>query len=387
MPVVIFLVTMVFSSFLFAAAPYVDPRTDAEHFGDPDEFLFWKGKMKVAGFRNIQRLFPTRKIEAGGDVYPLKRNLKDLSDFTYRFKGKDRTIDDFIDLGDIVGLLVVRNDEILLERYAAGNDENSLWVSYSISKSVTSMLLGAAVRDGYINSVDERVSDYLPRLKGTPYEDATIKNLLQMSSGAAWNEDYADPKSDVNNTPGGIVNLINYLASKDRVATPGDKFNYNTGETNLTGAVVRAAIGNNLATYLTDKIWIPFGMESDANWLLEGPYQGELGGCCISATLRDYARLGIFALNGGELRNGRQVLAGNWMRDSTRPSKGFDGYGYLWWLFGDGVFGALGIFGQSIFVDPRNKTVVVTQSAWNTAVGEDYQDNRRLFIQALLKAL
>ncbi|NOX51883.1 MAG: serine hydrolase [Gammaproteobacteria bacterium] len=372
---------------LWAAAPYVNPDKDAEYFGDPQQLLFLQGKAKVAAFRNMETLFPTRKIEAAGEASPLPAALRDFSNFTYQLNGQQRTLDDFVDSGEIVGLLIIKNGKVLLERYEAGNDRNTLWTSYSISKSVTSMLLGAAVKDGYIQSVDEKISDYLPRLKGTAYDQATIKNVLQMSSGTQWNEDYADPSSDVNNTPGDVVNLIKFLGTKKRIAPPGERFSYNTGETNLVGAVLRAAIGNNLASYLTDKIWIPYGMESDAAWVLEAPNKGELSGWGLNTTLRDSARLALFALGNGKLRDGSMVLPDSWMTDSTTPSQGFVGYGYLWWLFGDGVYAALGIFGQSIFTDANSKTIIVSQSAWNTAVGEDYQENRRAFMQAMLQAL
>jgi len=381
------LFSLIFPLSLWAAAPYVDPEKDAEYFGDPQQLLFLKGKAKVAAFRNIESLFPTRKIEAGGQPSPLPAASRDFSSFTYSLNGKQRTLENFVDTSEIVGLMIIKNGKVLLERYEAGNNKDTLWTSYSISKSVTSMLLGAAIKDGYIESVDEKISDYLPRLKGTAYAQATIKNVLQMSSGTAWNEDYADPKSDVNNTPGDVINLIRFLGSKERISPPGERFSYNTGETNLVGAVVRAAIGNNLASYLTDKIWIPYGMESDAAWTLEAPNKGEFSGWGLNTTLRDSARLALFAMSNGELRDGSTVLPDGWMQDSTTPSKGFIGYGYLWWLFGENLYAALGIFGQSIFIDANSETIIITQSAWNTAVGENYQENRRAFMEAMLQML
>jgi len=386
MRILIFLSGLLIHGFCLAAAVYVDPATDEKHFPKTRNLLFLKPDQQTATYRNIAKVFGTRKISAGPDVYPLLRSPVDFSDFTYRIGDETRTIDDFIDSSNIVGLIVVKDDRILFERYAAGNTEDSVWVSFSIAKSVTSMLLGAAIRDGYIKSVDEKVSHYLPALKGSSYDQASIKNVLQMASGTQWNEDYGDPNSDVANTPQG-EQLLEYLGAKKRVAPPGDKFNYNTGETNLIGALIRAAIGRNLAPYLTEKIWKPFGMESDANWLIETEGGGELGGCCINATLRDYARIGIFAMKGGQLRDGTEVLADNWMRDSTTPSKGYQGYGYLWWLFGEEIFGGLGIFGQSIFIDPKKNAVIVTHSAWSNAGDSTYRQNRAEFIRAMLETL
>ena len=171
-------------------------------------------------------------------------------------------------------MLVIKDGQIVYERYGLGNTENSVWGSYSVAKSVTSMLIGAAIRDGYIASVDEKISDYLPRLKGSSYDQSTIRNVLQMSSGVQWDEDYADPGSDINQKGWWqTLGSYEYLRTKPRESVPGDVFNYNTAETNLVGTLLRFAVGNNLATYLEEKIWRPFGMESDANWMLT-----ELGG-------------------------------------------------------------------------------------------------------------
>ena len=139
-------------------------------------------------------------------------------------------------------------------------------------------------------------------------------------------------------------------------------FNYNTAESNLVGEVLRAAIGMNAGPYLSQKIWQPMGMAFDANWLLSSPYGRETGGCCISATLRDYARLGLFALADGVLPDGTRVLPEGWIAASTSPSQGYEGYGYKWWLYGEGRYGARGVFGQAIFIDPASKLVVAAHS-------------------------
>ncbi len=366
-----------------AEAPYVDPQDDAAHFGDPGRFLFWEPEQKVAGFRNIASIFPTRRIEASGEILALPDSEAPITELTYEFEGESLGIDDYLDRGNVVGLIAVQDGKVLLERYAAGNDASSLWVSFSVAKSVVSMLVGAAIGDGYIESVDEPITAYLPRLKGSAYDDVTIGNLLQMASGVAWNEDYADPASDVNTMPPNIVGLYGTLSGKSRVGPAGATFNYNTAETNLVGAVLRAAIGNNLATYLTHKVWQPFGMESDAYWMTHGPGGGELGGCCINATLRDYARIGLFALAGGVLADGKRVLPEGWMAASTTPSKGFDGYGYLWWLWPEGEYRALGIFGQTIAVYPHRGLVVATHSASPTAIGGAAPQHREAFLSAL----
>lgn len=351
----------------------VEPRAtstaaaDAANFGDVDDQLFWTYKQKLAGFRNMEKIGPTRLVQAGGQAYPLTNNERELGGVTFTHENKQWTIDQYIESQKIVGIIVVKNDAILYERYELGNMEDSRWVSYSVAKSVTSMLIGAAIQDGYIESVDEMVSDYLPRLKGTPYEQSSIRNVLQMSSGVEWNEDYADPEADINVTPWETLAIYDYLKHKPRVSEPGVAFNYNTAETNLVGNVLRAAVGNNLSTYLAEKIWKPFGMEHDAYWALTETGGGEFGGCCINATLRDYARIGVFALRNGVLPDGSKVLPDNWIRESTTPSPGYAGYGYLWWLRGGGVYAASGIFGQRIQIFPAEKIVIALHSARDDA--------------------
>ena len=378
---------LAFAGATHAELPYVDPSEDAAHFGDPARFLFWEPKQKVAGFRNLVSIFPARKVEAGGAVLALPDAAAPITELTYEFEGESLGIDDYMARGHVAGLIAVQDGEILLERYAAGNDAASPWVSFSVAKSVVSMLAGAAILDGYIASVDEPVTAYLPRLKGSAYDDVTVENLLQMASGVQWNEDYADPTSDVNTTPPTLVGMYGMLAGKERVGEAGALFNYNTAETNLVGALVRAAIGNNLATYLTHKMWQPFGMEADAHWMTHGPGGGELGGCCINATLRDYARIGLFALTGGVLADGTRVLPDGWMQASTARSKGSDQYGYLWWLWPEGQYRALGIFGQTIAVYPDRNLVIATHGAAPTAVGGPSSRHREAFFAALVAHL
>ena len=176
-------------------------------------------------------------------------------------------------------------------------------------------------------------------------------------------EDYADPESDVASASWDTIDLYEHLRDKPRLAEPGEAFNYNTAETNLAGTLLRSAIGNNLSTYLSEKVWQPFGMESDALWNLTEPGGGEFGGCCINATLRDYGRIGLFALANGRLADGTEVLPSQWMKESTTPSKAYKGYGYFWWLSENDVFGATGIFGQGIHIDRNEKLVIALHSA------------------------
>lgn len=357
---------------LHAKAPFVDPANDAKNFGSPYEILFWTPEQQVSGYRNINRIFPTRIVSTGDAVLELPEAPVELADVEVRTENTSMTLDEYFVQQNVAGLLVLKDGKIAYERYGLGNSQDSRWISFSVTKSVVSMLVGAAIQDGYIESVDEMVSDYLPRLKGTPYDQSTIRNILQMASGVEWNEDYADPASDVNNASWQTVALYNYLAQKPRDSEPGEVFNYNTAETNLVGTLLRSAIGNNLSTYLQEKIWQPFGMEADAWWTLTEPGGGEFGGCCINATLRDYGRLGLFALSQGHLPDGTPVLPDGWMTQSTAPSVAYPGYGYLWWLGTGGAYRATGIFGQGICIHPEQNVVVALHSA--RAVASNSED-------------
>jgi CubicO group peptidase (beta-lactamase class C family) len=372
-----------------AAPPQADDHkvptaTDA----DTTNVLFLPQDVREQVFGNIRGVFPNRTVSAADSVKVLNKAYQDFAELRYEVDGKQYSLDDFYARKATRGIIVVQGDDIKLEHYSPGHTEKTRWVSFSVTKSLTSMLIGAAVKDGYIESVDEKVADYLPRLKGTAYEDVRIKDVLHMASGVAWNEDYADPKSDV--ALAGALNgidLVQYLAKLPKVAKPGTTFNYNTGETNLAGELLRSAIGNNASEYLEHKIWKPYGMEHDAYWLLSSEGGVETGGCCLNATLRDYARIGMFAKDQGVLPDGTSVLPTGWMKDSTSPSEGFGGYGYLWWLFDEGSYSARGIFQQWIYIDPKRDLVIATHSNAAQAVEDEDHKHVAAVIQALRKSL
>ena len=329
--------------------------------------LFLPSEQREVAFGAIDQLLPTRTITASTDPRPLLDAPLPLGELVYQVDQREQTIDQLLDDRRVRGFLVLQGNQILLEHYARGHGPDTRWISFSVTKSVTSMLIGAAIRDGFIDSVDDPVTRYLPRFIGTAYENVTVGQVLQMASGIKWNEDYGDPESDVAKAGGANgLSLLNYLSDLERSASPGGRFNYNTAETNLAGEILRAAIGNNATTYLERTIWHPFGMADDATWLLGEPYGGELGGCCISATLRDYGRLGLFAKS-QYLGTESERINHAFMKESVVPSRGYDGYGYLWWLWGDDVFSAIGIFGQHIYINPALDLVVAMHGNDDTA--------------------
>jgi CubicO group peptidase (beta-lactamase class C family) len=234
--------------------------------------------------------------------------------------------------------------------------------------------VGAAIKDRYISSIDDFVTRYIPELRGSAYDDVTVRHLLTMTSGAKWNEDYEDPKADVTlfySEPAepGMDATVSYMRKLTREAAPGKRWHYSTGETNLIGVLVARATKKDLATYTSEKIWASYGMEQDASWMLDRSGH-EHGGCCMQATTRDYARLGQFILDGARI-DGTSVVADGWLEAATRKQADFGepgrGYGYQWWTSDNGTFNAFGLHGQQIHIDPARRMVVAINSAWPAA--------------------
>ncbi|HDZ07996.1 serine hydrolase domain-containing protein [Pseudohongiella sp.] len=326
--------------------------------------------IQVNTFRNIDRLFPTRTVSRGETVSVLPVSDQPLQEFSYSVDDQTYDLYDVLAMNRVSGMVIIRDGEILFEKYLLGNDEHTRWMSMSVVKSMTATLIGAAIQDGFIESIDDPIVNYLPRFQGSAYDGVTVRNLLQMSSGVAWNETYTDPTSDrrrmleaqIGRQPGAVLDL---MASLPRAAEPGTVWNYSTGETQLAGALVQAATGKPVAEYLSEKIWSKMGMEADANWWLQSPDGLEVGGSGLSATLRDYARFGLFLLNDGVIE-GERVLPDGWIEAASTP-KIVGGetvpYGYMLWPLHGRSYAAEGIFGQYVFVDPDKNLVVAMWSA------------------------
>ena len=349
--------------------------------------------VEVNTFRQIDKVFPSRAVPHGVSVYPLPASDRPLENVSFVSKGKKYDIYDYLSLNRVGGLLILKDGKIAYEDYELGNTEKSHWVSWSVVKSVSSTLVGAAIKDGYIGGLDDPVTKYLPEIAGGAYDGVTVRNVLQMASGVKWDETYTDPKSDrrhmlnlqIEQKPGAI---IKFMSSLPRAGAPGTIWNYSTGETHLVGALVHAAVKRPLAQYLSEKIWSKFGMETDATWWLESPDGMEVGGSGLSATLRDYGRFGLFVAEGGKA-NGQQVVPQGWYSEAG-SSKNVGGktvdYGYMWWTFGDsaspvhrGAFQAEGIFGQFIYINPREHVVTVVWSARPKPTGANTIDDADFF--------
>jgi hypothetical protein len=337
-------------------------------------------EMAVNTFRNIDRLFPTHTILHAQKILPLPMAQRPLSNFRMSDAnrgGRPVELETFLELNRVAGLLVLKDGQIKLERYRYGNTEHTRWMSMSIAKSVTSTLIGIAIQQGKIASIHDPVVKYVPDLKNTAYQTASVRDVLMMASGVRWSEAYSDPRSDrrrlleaqIAQQSGGAMAVMKSLP---RQAEPGTLANYNTGETQIAAQVLRNAIGKSLASYLSEQIWSRFGMEADANWWLDSPDGVEIGGSGISATLRDYGRFGMFMLSGGVV-DGKSVLPKGWAYEATTPKILKNGaplqYGYLWWPAPDAqgqrdaAYAAIGIHGQYLYVNPATRVVIVVWGA------------------------
>ncbi|NHA14848.1 serine hydrolase [Thioalkalivibrio sp. XN279] len=332
------------------------------------EVFTWDLEQKKSGFRAMEALFPARVVSRGATPAPLPAGAP-LAAFEAGGAQADR-LAGFIADEYVAGLIVVHDGTVRLERYGLGQSPDDRWTSFSVAKSITSTLVGAAIRDGHIESLDTEITRYIDELEGTAYDGVTVRQLLTMTSGVAFNEDYADPDSDIRRLyreppAPGIDASVGFMRHQPREFAPGTQWRYKTPETNLAGLLVMKATGKPLAEYLAEKIWQPYGMARDATWLVDH-VGNEQGGCCLQATLRDYARFGQFILDGARI-DGASILPDGWLdaATSTQADTGVPGgYGYQWWPLGDGTFQARGIFGQFIHVDPARRLVIAISAAW-----------------------
>ena len=351
--------------------------------------LFWSVEQRDAAFRALDAmpiLADARVIEAGEATYPLPEGELDLSSVD---------IDAYMLSQRSSAVVILHDGNLVYEKYGLDFGPEGKWTSFSVAKSLTSTMVGAAVKDGAIKSLDDKVTDYIDGLKGSAYDDVTVWQLLTMTSGVRWNEDYTDPNSDVakfneHQAAEGEDVTVSYMKTLPREAPAGEKWVYKTGETNLIGVLVSDATGKPLADYLSEKVWQPFGMEQDATWLL-GSTGHEISGCCVQASTLDMARFGQFIL-GGAMVGGERVVPDDWLEMATVKQADIGapgrGYGFQWWTNDDGSFAAQGIFGQGIFIDPARNLVIASNSNWPTAT--DYEGvgaEREQFYQQIAAAV
>jgi CubicO group peptidase (beta-lactamase class C family) len=339
-----------------------------------DRRTFYTISILVGSHSHMDEIFEGRLVRKAGTPSRLLRAPAEPA-IQWQFQGLDLTLDDYLARNPATGLLIARDETILVERYQYGRTDRDRFTSWSMAKTVTAMLIGIAIGEGRIRSVDDLAAAYVPALAGSEYGRTSLRHLLQMSSGVRFSEEYSG-QDDVTKLvldtyiqvgQGGAAAVTRF---NERAAPSGTKFSYSSAETQVLGLVLRSATGRPVAEYLQEKIWEPIGAEADATWLIDKTGQ-ESTYCCINAVLRDYARLGLLLAHDGNWR-GRQIIPAAWIKDATtvredqshlRPGvvTPFFGYGYQTWIFpGERrMFAFLGVRGQAIYIDPQSRLVLV----------------------------
>jgi len=340
----------------------------------------FSGEEQVERFRSVETYFPTRIIEPSDTPSPLTKGPFLRFPASFEFRGEMKKTEKLLNETDVTGLMILRNDTVYFENYYQGNTAESHTIAWSVTKSFVSALMGIAIEEGFVKSIDQKASDYLPELNGSAYEEVTIKNLLQMSSGVSWNEDYSDFNSDINRfgrtlALGGSFAKFAKTLSKDK--KQGVYNRYNSSDTQVLGMIISKATNKSLSTYLEEKIWKPLGMENKAWWVVDD--QGhEFAAAGLNASLRDYARFGLLYLNKGSW-NGKQIISEKWVEQSlntdaahlavgeNNASNSNMGYGFQWWILDgkEGEYAALGIYNQMIYINPTHNIIIVKSSANN----------------------
>jgi CubicO group peptidase (beta-lactamase class C family) len=357
------------------------------------------------------RGWPHRVIRRGDTVRPLPPHACSLADLTFEVGDRSLGVSDCMTKCRTAGLLILKDGEIALERYRAGSgpERRRRRTGYSTAKSITATLVGAALQDGAIGSLDDCCDLYVPRVRGSAYEGVTVRNLMRMCSGVAWDEE-GDGRADngrlelafARRQPGSMLDLA---CSLPRAQPQGTVFNYSTVESSVLGAVVAAATGRTLADYCAETIWGTAGMEADGYWMLDADGGQEAGGFGVSACLRDLGRFGLLALEDGAAFSGRRVLPSDWRDLVGQPDSaptGFGrltpgspmGYGYHWWAMPHGptgihagAFVAAGSFGQYVYVHPTERVVAAVQSTWRHHEDPDANAGTWALLGAALRAL
>ena len=359
------------------------------------ESLF-TGAEQHQNFHRLAEIFPSGVMKASSSPYtfPIAETI-DLPT-SYEFAGKSRDMRAFLEETDTAALVVIADGAIKYENYWLTGGPDVHWMSFSVGKSFVSALIGIALEEGHIKSIEDAITDYVPSLNGSAYEGVRIKDILQMSSGARWNEDYSDPESDIANyirTLAGNGSLNEFTASLVRESEPGTAYLYNSTDTQALGMLLIAATGQSMTSYAEEKLWQPLGMEKDGYWNTDDEgVEAAAGGLQITA--RDYAKLGQLYLNMGRWQ-GNQIVPSEWVRASITPDAPHlmpgklypdypMGYGYQWYpLDGDeGEFLAIGVYNQFIYVNPAKSVVIIKLSAFRD-YGKDLEDSSYREIESI----
>ncbi|KQV94558.1 serine hydrolase [Streptomyces sp. Root369] len=378
--------------------------TDQKHMTLADLGLF-SGVSQHGNFARLKDLIPTRAMAPSSKPSAWQQGAPITLPASYEFDGESRPTEQFLEDTDTAAVLVLIDGVVRYERYLLTGAPDVQWLSMSVTKSFVSALVGIAIEEGHISSIDDAISSYVPVRPGSAYDGVSIRQVLQMSSGAGWNEDYSDPGSDVWRLAAvmaGAGTADDFVATAAAQSEPGTVCRYNSGDTQALGALLTRATGRPLSDYMQEKLCEPLGMESPSYWAVDSAGM-EMAFVGLNMTARDLARIGELFRNGGTWQ-GEQILPAAWVADSVtvasphleagRPWVGGHtiplGYGYQWWIpSGDrGEFAAIGVYNQFVFVDPASRTTIVKLSA-NRRYGlsEEESDNREIESVTFLRAI
>ncbi len=333
--------------------------------------LFDKDRI-VTNFRSFDSVWPVSVLEASSSKFIYSKDSTITLPINFEFKGSEYNTRKFMNDSWTTGFLVIQNDSIVFEEYYLGNSESTRNISWSMAKSFISALIGIAVDEGDIANINQNVEEYVIELIGSSYEGVSIKDVLQMSTGVEFNEDYGDFNSDINRWGRGFAmgnSQDAFAATLEREAEPGTINHYVSINTHVLGMILTRATEKTVTNYMQEKLYDPIGMEYDGYWLLDGKdMEMVLGG--LNLTLRDYAKIGSLFLKKGFM-NGKQIVPKKWVSSSVtpdaphiQPDEEF-GYGYQWWIPKSdvGEFMAIGVYNQNIYINPSTNTVIVKLSA------------------------
>ncbi|MEQ9519846.1 MAG: serine hydrolase [Parvibaculum sp.] len=340
----------------------------------------FSGAEQYEYFNRLADLYPVATMKAAQTPFEFPDGKQATLPTSFTYKGRTIDTETFLSETDTSAILVLKEGKVRAEQYRLTGGRDVNWLSMSVAKSFISAAIGIAIEEGHLGSIEEPVTKYVPSLAGSAYDGVRIKDILQMSSGARWNEDYNDPNSDINRfgrimALGGSFN--EFAATLEREREPGTKNHYNSTDTQVLGMLLVNATGRTIADYMEEKLWQPLGMESDAYWLIDSQdMEMAFGG--LNATARDYAKLGELYRNGG-MWNGKQIVPAEWVRASVTPDAPHllpetkiaendpfpVGYGYQWWIpkSVESEFSAIGVYNQFIYVNPAEGLVIVKLSA------------------------
>lgn len=360
-----------------------------EHYPLPEPGKMRTQKSFVGYYSHFDQIVPADDVAKDGSPSPLKRAPDEIT-ISYPYNAHIQTPDSYLDRNPVTGLLIARDDTILYEHYRYGRRDTDRLMSQSMAKTIVGMLIGIALSEGTIHSLDDHADVYVPELAGNAYGETSIRDLLHMASGVAFHED-SNPGDDRSRLgrdlfwPKAVGAIAAVKRFNTRARAPGEHFSYASIETEVLGLVLSHATHMTVARYASERIWKKMGMESDASWAHD-PTGEDVTYCCFSARLRDWARLGLMMANDGAW-NGQQIVPRDWLLQSTTvvssssflaPGHATPVLGYgnqVWILPGERrVFALLGMDGQRIFIDPRSKLVLVQTAIWTSDHDPDMQE-------------